>query len=693
MRRRGDPGVVVAGRHVSDFPRQAALLDAGADQPPADAIRAGSNKPVWWRCPEGPDHVWQAAPNVLVSNDSGCPFCAGKRVSVTNRLDLCFSEVAAEWDVELNDGRLPSQVVHGRQEKVWWRCRANPTHTWQALINQRTRLASGCPRCAAEQTARRLRVPAPGRSLAEARPDLVAEWDAERNGRGASEVAALSNDPAWWVCSAAGHSWRVSPAVRVGKGTGCPKCSGRDATPSNDLNTRPDLVAEFDLEANAPLTPADITVATAAKVAWVCAAGHRWTARVANRSLLGRACPYCTGQRVGQGNDLATVNPDLAAQWHPHLNGDLTPADVTPGENRKVWWLCGRGHAWQAQIGSRTQGVGCPVCASGWQRSRPEVALETELGAWLGTDVDGHAAVVAGGRRHQVDVLLRKLRAVVEYDGAHWHAGQADLDASKTADLTAGGWAVVRVREQPLALLGETCVAVPDDPDLVEVVAAALTGLLAAARSDPGSPLAAALPRLEQAVADITATPALRDPDRYQARVAELFTRTARPPGPRVASPARPGRSLTELFPAVAAEWDTDANDGREAATIAAASNIPAWWRCSYCGNQWLAPPAGRTRHGGFPGCPDCARTRGGAARRERRAPQAEAVMRAAGLEPKEPYPGSKKRWACQCSACGAPVSAVYQRVRVHGHTCRACRQGGQTAPVDAEAVGRAATG
>ena len=63
-------------------------------------------------------------------------------------------------------------------------------------------------------------------------------------------------------------------------------------------------------------------------------------------------------------NDLATLRPDLAAQWHPTKNGDLKPTDVTSGSGRKVLWICPLGHEWQAVIYSRVKGNGCPICAS-----------------------------------------------------------------------------------------------------------------------------------------------------------------------------------------------------------------------------------------------------------------------------------------------------------------------------------------
>ena len=52
---------------------------------------------------------------------------------------------------------------------------------------------------------------------------------------------------------------------------------------------------------------------------------------------------------VGQ-NDLATVNPNLAAEWHPSKNGSLLPSQTTAGSNKKVWWLGKCGHEWEREI-------------------------------------------------------------------------------------------------------------------------------------------------------------------------------------------------------------------------------------------------------------------------------------------------------------------------------------------------------
>jgi hypothetical protein len=74
----------------------------------------------------------------------------------------------------------------------------------------------------------------------------------------------------------------------------------------------------------------------------------------------GRSCPYCSGKQVGISNCLATKKPVLAKEWHPTKNGNLTPYDVTCGSSKKVWWICEKGHEWEA---SRNKGSGCPQCS------------------------------------------------------------------------------------------------------------------------------------------------------------------------------------------------------------------------------------------------------------------------------------------------------------------------------------------
>src|ERR1035437_2876573 len=86
-----------------------------------------------------------------------------------------------------------------------------------------------------------------------------------------------------------------------------------------------------------------LTCGSQIKPFWLCEKGHFWDARVSSRHSQGNGCPYCAGQKVCLDNCLATVNPEVAITWHPTLNGDLTPFDVTYGANKKIFWLCDKG--------------------------------------------------------------------------------------------------------------------------------------------------------------------------------------------------------------------------------------------------------------------------------------------------------------------------------------------------------------
>lgn len=122
------------------------------------------------------------------------------------------------------------------------------------------------------------------------------------------------------------------------------------------------LLSEWDGEKNAPLTPEKVSAGSHRRVWWKCGKGHSWETEVRVR-FGGAGCPVCANRTLHKGtNDLATLFPELAAQWDHEKNGSLRPDDLLPGSGRYVWWKCGKGHSWRARIISRSRGSGCPVC-------------------------------------------------------------------------------------------------------------------------------------------------------------------------------------------------------------------------------------------------------------------------------------------------------------------------------------------
>lgn len=202
-----------------------------------------------------------------------------------------------------------------------------------------------------------------GKSLAYRFPELVAEWHPTKNGNlTPHDIMPGSSKKVWWECNH-NHEWEATISNRTGNKSGCPYCSGKKAWPGfNDLQTiNPALTQEWHPVKNGNLTPRMVVSRSDKKVWWVCKNGHEWIASIKDRQH-GNGCPYCAGRLPIPGeNDLATLCPDIAKQWHPTKNGKLTPLQMTPRSNKKVWWKCEKGHEWYATVDSRSKTI-CPIC-------------------------------------------------------------------------------------------------------------------------------------------------------------------------------------------------------------------------------------------------------------------------------------------------------------------------------------------
>ena len=121
-----------------------------------------------------------------------------------------------------------------------------------------------------------------------------------------------------------------------------------------------------------PMSPKDIRPDVYKSVWWICPNGHEYQSWVYYRTVRGRGCPICSGRRFCKENCLKIVNPGLAQEWHPTKNKPLPPDQVLPNSNKKVWWLCPKGHEWEANISNRNHGTGCPFCNRDRRRSSKE---------------------------------------------------------------------------------------------------------------------------------------------------------------------------------------------------------------------------------------------------------------------------------------------------------------------------------
>lgn len=185
---------------------------------------------------------------------------------------------------------------------------------------------------------------------------LGALWDADKNEEPASGVSAKSYKTAWWKC-ASGHSFERKPRTMT-RDPACPTCKlGGD----NLAQAHPGLAKRWHPTKNDG-TPAEVSPGLTAPRWWLCEEGHSFE-RSPLQMVADDSCPHC----ALASDSLAARFPEIAAEWHPHKNGDMTADQIEPNHKMTAWWLCSKGHEFSASVRSRTKSHGrCPQCYGAW---------------------------------------------------------------------------------------------------------------------------------------------------------------------------------------------------------------------------------------------------------------------------------------------------------------------------------------
>ena len=225
---------------------------------------------------------------------------------------------------------VPADISAGSHRSVWWRCEKR---TQLARKHPFPRFRCGCPVCAGRQ------ILVGENDLATVDPELAQEWDTARNGKltpqdvlpgtekkGLVGLRTRASLAGGGLCTDEQAKWlpilfRKTGAARLQRP--CVTKSGACRTVGHGTKRNAHPAAGHSLTSNR-------------KAWWICEKGHSFQAVIASRAK-GTGCPYCTNRKVLAGfNDLATVEPRIAAEWHPTLNGALTPGDGHSGQHKKV---------------------------------------------------------------------------------------------------------------------------------------------------------------------------------------------------------------------------------------------------------------------------------------------------------------------------------------------------------------------
>lgn len=425
-------------------------------------------------------------------------------------------------------------------------------------------------------------------------PDLLREWDYEKNeelGLSPDKVSMGSNKIVWWICPQ-GHSYDMRPATRS-RGSGCPYCSGsRVLKGYNDLATKvPKALKYWDYDKNT-ISPEEVSPGSNEVVWWKCSAGHSYDMTIhkrVSRSL--GSCPICSGHKTVTGiNDFATLYPEIAKEWHPTKNGDITPDQISKRNGKKYWWQCKYGHDWEARPTDRVDGTGCPECFRRFQTSFFEQAIYYYVKQLYPNTQNRYKDIFDNGM--ELDIYVPDIKLGIEFDGINWHQTEDNKrrDKEKFRICSEKGIKLIRIIETKERDWDNSTATYHIRKKNKEDLQGAIQDILN--RIDPESNMWTRknpLQHYSRIIVDIE-----RDEIDIRSSYMSVIP-----------------NSLVDFRPDLLEDWNYERNGKLKPEMFGINSNDRVWWKCHKCGFEWQTTVIHR---GGKrnSGCPECAKVKKG---------------------------------------------------------------------------------
>ena len=232
----------------------------------------------------------------------------------------------------------PMEIGFDSTQEVTWCCSFG--HEIIESPHQRVRRGY-CPVCGKARNG----------SFAQNFPELLPFWSS-KNKMDPYLIPPTFTGLITWQCEH-GHEWtrRISLQVKL---KNCPHCEQEN---NNFFEKRPELLEEWDYEANSDTDPKTVSVYSNKTFSWICKNGHKYEASPAALMRRSISCPTCASAGF--------QNPDLIAEWHPEKNGNTTPYDFSANSQKQAWFICSScGSEYMARIAARVKRKNnkCPNC-------------------------------------------------------------------------------------------------------------------------------------------------------------------------------------------------------------------------------------------------------------------------------------------------------------------------------------------
>ncbi|MGE6849652.1 zinc-ribbon domain-containing protein [Bacillus tropicus] len=328
---------------------------------------------------------------------------------------------------------------------------------------------------------------------------------------------------------------------------------------------------------------------------WECQKGHKFEAIPNDVKNSNTWCPYCSNKKVCDDNCLAIVYPDVAAEWHPTLNGELTPYEVAFGSSERVWWQCrfDKSHTWQTRVVGRLN-RGCPRCWKGQKTSFPEQAIHFYLKQAMEDTENKFYHEAFKDKKQEIDIYIPSVQFAVEYDGRPFHdrKRQQENDEQKNYVLKEVGVELIRVRSDGLPIIQLHEALLLTHYYSQGRYYSSLDGVILEIFISLDLHLQKQYPSIYKKNKDIIRK-VMQSISSYNDRLEILSQYRTN----------KKEKSLKVLFPEIAAEWHHTKNSVVGPEHISANSHKIVWWQCEQ-GHEWEAPV--KQRKNGGRNCPIC---------------------------------------------------------------------------------------
>jgi hypothetical protein len=310
-------------------------------------VAISSNKKLWWMGTCG--HSWETSPNNR-NKGKGCPYCSGKYTAIEQSLATIYPEIAKEWS---SCNILQPQNVRPKSNKtVWWKC-GECGKGWKASVANRVQNHSGCPACNILY----------GSSSVEVRvfAEIKSVW---KDTRMRAKIGGVECDiliPSIKVAvEVDGKRWHTDSDRDIKKNNTLLKSGIRT------VRFRQKGIPSLGLDEvfyGQQLTFNDISNLIE-MVGVLCnrdVVSYRLKGKFIGDNIYQKIMKR---KAIPKGRLLFEHSSCLKGEWDYYRNIE-DPNKLTFASNKRVWWICLKGHRWEQVISVRTiQKHGCPYCVN-----------------------------------------------------------------------------------------------------------------------------------------------------------------------------------------------------------------------------------------------------------------------------------------------------------------------------------------